>query len=214
MLDLTARNPLISFSHGRATGTRAHVRAVDGRMDALFAHLADDKPLAIRGLPPSEDEPEDERQPRFRTTLEVARLTDERYSDEMGGLSVDEAASAKAAAIERRLRDRVRESLGMPPWKAVAPTTLAEYAAKLGIDPSFDLRPTAAAPGGAQVRTAVEFQALVLPDALERQLAKVRDIARTVAEETGVSTLHLAFGFLEWFESDASDRPLASPLLL
>ena len=60
----------------------------------------------------------------------------------------------------------------------------------------------------------VEFQALVLPDALERQLAKIRDTARTVAEETGVSTLHLAFGFLEWFESDASDKPLTSPLLL
>ncbi len=60
----------------------------------------------------------------------------------------------------------------------------------------------------------VDFQALAMPDVLERQLAKIRDTARTVAEETGVSTLHLACGFLEWFESDASDRPLTSPLLL
>jgi very-short-patch-repair endonuclease len=54
----------------------------------------------------------------------------------------------------------------------------------------------------------------MLPDAMERALAKIRDTARTVAEETGVSTLYLAFGFLEWFESDSSDRVITSPLLL
>ena len=35
-----------------------------------------------------------------------------------------------------------------------------------------------------------------------------------MAEETGVSTLHLASGFLEWFESEAADKPITSPLLL
>ena len=57
LLDLTARNPLVSFPHGRATGTRVHVRAVDGHVDMLFAHLGDGKPLSIRPLPPTEDEP-------------------------------------------------------------------------------------------------------------------------------------------------------------
>ena len=214
LLDLTARNPLVSFPHGRATGTRVHVRAVDGHVNMLFAHLGDGKPLSIRPLPPPEDEPEDERQPGFRAALEAARLTDERYVEEMAALPADELTSAKAAAIERRFRDRVRASLGMPPWKGATPTALADYAARLGIDPTFDLRPTPVVSVRAQGRAAAELQALALPDVLERQLAKIRDTARTVAEETGVSTLHLAFGFLEWFESDASDRPLTSPLLL
>ncbi len=214
LLDLTARNPLVSFPHGRATGTRAHVRAVDGHINILFAHLADGKPLPIRPLPPSGDEREDEKEPGFRTELEAARLTDERYQEEIAGLPADETASAKAATIERGLRDRVRESLGMAPSKAGVPASLADYATGLGIDPSFHLRPTELVPAKAQGRAALEFQALILPDTLERQLAKIRDTARTVAEETGVSTLHLAFGFLEWFESDASDRPITSPLLL
>ena len=211
LLDLTARNPLVSFPHGRATGTRVHVRAVDGHVDSLFAHLGEGKALNVRPLPAPDDEPEEERQPRFRAALDATRLTDERYIEESAALSGDEMASSKAAAIERGLRDRVRVSLDMPTRKGAAPTAIADLAARLGIDPSFDLRQSPASP---QARAAVEFQALALPDVLDRQLAKIRDNARTVAEETGVSTLHLAFGFLEWFESDASDRPLTSPLLL
>ena len=214
LLDLTARNPLVSFPHSRATGTRVHVRAVDGHVDDLFAHLGLGKPLNLRSLPPPDDEPEEERQPRFRAALDAARLTDERYVEDSAVLSADDIASAKAAAIERGLRDRVRASLDMPVRKSATPTAIADYAVRLGVDPSFDLRPSRAMPVAARARGTVDFQALALPDVLDRQLAKIRDTARTVAEETGVSTLHLAFGFLEWFESDASDRPITSPLLL
>ena len=214
LLDLTARNPLVSFPHGRATGTRTYVRAVDGHVDALFAHLVEGKPLYLRPLPAQDDELEDEGQPRFRAALDAARLTDERYVEELAALSGDEVASAKAAAVERGLRDRMRASLEMPVRKGAAPAATADLAARLGIDPSFDLRPSPTGAAGSRARAAAGFQALALPDVLDRQLAKIRDTARTVAEETGVSTLHLAFGFLEWFESDVSDRPITSPLLL
>jgi very-short-patch-repair endonuclease len=210
LLDLTGRNPLVSFPHGRAIGGRVHLRAVDGHMDSLFAQLAEGKPLTIGPLPPAENEPADEKDPGFQATLEAARLTDEHYIEEAAKLSIEELASAKAASVERRLRDSVRDSLGMSPWEARTPRGLADHAASMGIDPSFDLRPTPPTPK----RIGVEFQALALPDTLERQLATIRDTARTVAEETGVSTLHMAFGFLEWFESDASDRAITSPLIL
>jgi hypothetical protein len=213
LLDLTARNPLVSFSHARSAGARTHVRAVNGHIDALFAHLADNKPLSLLSLPPLENEPEDERDSHFTAALEAARLTDERFLEEMAALPGGDVASAEAAAIERRLRDRVRASLAMPVRKSPPPTALAEHAIRLGIDPSFDLRPSPPLSDRRQ-RQAAEFQALALPDVLDRQLAKIRDTARTVAEETGVSTLHLALGFLEWFESDASDRAITSPLLL
>ncbi len=154
LLDLTARNPLVSFPHGRATGTRAHVRAVGGYVDALFAHLGDAKPLTIRPLPPPEDEPEDEKQPGFRAVLEATRLTDERYTEEVAGLAADELGSAKAATIDRKLNDRVRASLGLPPRSSGMPTALASYAARLGIDASFDLRPSPAAPAKTQGRSA------------------------------------------------------------
>ena len=212
LLDLTARNPLVSFPHGRPSGGRVHVRAIDGHVDALFAHLAEGKQLVIRPLPPIADEPKDEGAPAFQAELKRARVVDETYAAELANLPVDELASAKAASVERNLRDRVRASLGMPRVKAAVQAGLADHAASLGLDADFDLR---ASPTAARARErAIEFQAMALQDALERQLAKIRDTARTVAEETGVSTLHLALGFLEWFESDASDRPITSPLVL
>ena len=215
LLDLGARNPLISFPHGRSIGARVQIRAVNGHVDELFAHLGQGKPLTIRPLPQAVEEPQDEADSELRTALEPARLRDERHTRELAELPIDDLASGEAAAIERRLPDTVRAELGMPPREAGPPETgLADHAVRFGIDPSFELRPTPAVPDRAQGRATTQFQTLALPDTLERQLAKVRDTARTVAEESGVSTLHLAFGFLEWFESDASDRPLNSPLIL
>ena len=191
LLDLTARNPLISFAHGKPAGTRCHLRAVNAHMDLLFASLADGKPLPIRPLPPDRAGADD--QPLR--------------------LPAPQAQSCRGAEVET-LRDAVQASLVPPSRQAEPPFPLAAQAARLGIDPSFELRPTPGAASLPKPRTPAPFQTLVLPDVLDSQLTKIRDTARTVAEESGVSTLQLALGFLEWFESDSSDRPFTSPLLL
>lgn len=219
LLDLTGRNPLISFPHTRQSGGRAGLRAVAGPMNALFAQVAEGKTLPIRPLPEPGGGPADENSDPFLAALEAARWTDAAHQSAVESLAADELVSARAAGIERALRDRVRATLGLPAWNGTNPTGLADHARRLGIDPSFELAPT---PGGLtaggltadRAPARREFQTLLLPDPLERSLAKIRDTARTVAEETGVSTLHLAFGFLEWFESDSADKPLTSPLLL
>ncbi len=209
LLDLTGRNPLISFPHTRQAGGRVSVRAVNGQVNALFAQMGEGRTLPIRPLPEPGDGPADENSEQFLAALDAARWTDTAYQRAVASLAADELVSAKAAGIERELRDRVRDGLGLPPWSGANPTGLADHARRLGIDPSFELAPTASEPAP---RT--EFQTLLLPDPLERSLSRIRDTARTVAEETGVSTLHLAFGFLEWFENESSDKPLTSPLLL
>ena len=214
LLDLSARNPLVSFPHRRQTGSRTNVRAVNGDLNLLLEQVIEGKILAIRSLPPPDDDPEDERNDRFAAALEVARVSDEAYQVALATLAEDEVTSAKAARIERKLRDQVRETLGLPVSRTPTPKGLDDYATSLGIDPSFDLALTPANGTQGEPGGPVEFQTLMLPDPMERALAKIREIARTVAEETGVSTLHLAFGFLEWFESDNSDRPITSPLLL
>jgi very-short-patch-repair endonuclease len=214
LLDLTARNPLVSFPHSRQTGSRTNIRAVNGYMNAIFDEIDEGRTVTVQSLPAPDDEPEDERTDRFVAELEMGRTLDDDYRAALAALSDDELASPKAARIERRLRDRVRETLCMPPWRVSTPKGLAEYATSLGIDPAFDLPPTPTDRSRNGRGGRIELQALMLPDPMERSLAKIRETARTVAEETGVSTLHLAFGFLEWFESDSSDRPITSPLLL
>jgi len=79
LLDLSARNPLISFSHaGKARG-RVHIRAVNENLDVLFTHVEEGRPLVIRPLPELDGEPPDEKLDCFMEALELARSTDEQY---------------------------------------------------------------------------------------------------------------------------------------
>jgi hypothetical protein len=45
-------------------------------------------------------------------------------------------------------------------------------------------------------------------------MEKIFGEARLVEQEMGLSTLFLAFGFLEWCDSDSSDKRAFAPLLL
>jgi very-short-patch-repair endonuclease len=49
---------------------------------------------------------------------------------------------------------------------------------------------------------------------LPRRLIELYRAARTSLEESGASTLYLALGFLQWFESPLSQQPRLAPILL
>ena len=49
---------------------------------------------------------------------------------------------------------------------------------------------------------------------MERTLAAINDQARSSLQETGVNTLYLALGYLEWFEASNAQAPMYAPLLL
>ena len=49
---------------------------------------------------------------------------------------------------------------------------------------------------------------------LQTRLLQTYRTARTYIEEQGANTLFLAMSFLEWYESDSSDKPLLAPLVL
>ncbi|SDW85002.1 AAA domain-containing protein [Alicyclobacillus hesperidum] len=49
---------------------------------------------------------------------------------------------------------------------------------------------------------------------LNKRLLNTFRTARTSLEEQGANTLFLAMGFLEWYESESSDKPLMAPLVL
>ena len=59
-----------------------------------------------------------------------------------------------------------------------------------------------------------EIQTLLLPDELQSKMAGVMDHARTAQQEMGVNLLHMAIGFLEWYETSTAEKPLLAPLLL
>ena len=49
---------------------------------------------------------------------------------------------------------------------------------------------------------------------MERTLSAIYDQVRSSLQETGVNTLYLALGYLEWYEAPNSQTPMYAPLLL
>lgn len=84
------------------------------------------------------------------------------------------------------------------------------HAARLGISTAFEFPPN---PEGANGHRLHGIQTLLYPADLERQLRKIASEAKTAIEETGSNMLFLVFGFLEFYDSDDSDRAMIAPLL-
>lgn len=84
------------------------------------------------------------------------------------------------------------------------------YARELGIGISVDVSlPT----GSSAYKRLQNLQVMQYPADLERASRKIASEARTVIEETGTNMLYLMFGYLEYFDSEDSEKPLHAPLL-
>lgn len=84
------------------------------------------------------------------------------------------------------------------------------YAQTLGLDVSTEFKPNAQSARGHRLHG---IQTLLYPQDLERQVRKISSEAHTAIEETGSNMLFIIFGFLEFYDSEDSDRPLLAPLL-
>lgn len=84
------------------------------------------------------------------------------------------------------------------------------HAARLGISTAFEFPPNLEGTNGHRLHG---IQTLLYPADLERQLRKISSEAKTAIEETGSNMLFLVFGFLEFYDSDDSERAMLAPLL-
>ena len=208
LLDLSKRNQLLNYR--LSTRSKRFLRIVDGPLEDAHQRLVrEEAPLRIAPLPEPDDIPSEERTDEFRLELDRARATDVEYLTAVEAIEAtgrdDDAAMEK---LERQLRDRLREDLGLPPRPSRRELNRGDHARTLGIDPSLDLDP-ARDNGDGRV-----LQTLKFPDELEATMEKISGAARLAEQEMGLSTLFLAFGFLEWYDSDTSDKKACAPLLL
>ena len=121
-------------------------------------------------LPPLEEDPKDERNRAFQDALSNARLTDEIYLAAANEIApYDEASLEQYRKIERELKHRIREHLGMPPHLTKGDVSLQQHARNNNISPSYDLPiPTEENEDGRH--TDDDIQTLLLPDDLERKM--------------------------------------------
>jgi hypothetical protein len=210
LLDLSKRNRMLNYPLG--SRSKRHVQIVDATLDGVYSSLLDEETaLKIAFLEEPEETPQDEKTREFIDAFEHAKVSDVEHLSALEGLTnTGRDDDFAVERLERDLRDRVRSALGLPPRPKRAEISRAEHARSIGIVPNPELKPGSS---GAFDKVKA-LQTLKYPDELERITEKLSDEARLAEQEAGLSTLFLAFGFLEWYESDSSDRPLYAPLLL
>jgi transcription elongation GreA/GreB family factor len=211
LLDLSRRNPLIATKLGPRSNS--HIRVVDELPDILFFRLNNAQEMNLVALPPIDEDPRDELSSAFRNALINARLTDEAYLASMEAVDRDaDDYLDKTRRIERELKDRVRELLGLVPRTNKTEVNLSQHARNNGISPSYEL-PN---PNQAQEdrHTDNNIQTLLLPSDLERKLNAILSKCRTWLQETGINVLQVAFGFLEWSDDSEKENAFAPLVLL
>ncbi len=209
LLDLSNGNRLLNYKFSNRS--RRQVRLIDELPNELINKLEEGKRLIFKSLPEPNDEPEDERSDTFLLALEQAKRSDEEYLAALRNLDEDDEGDV-TRRIERALRDRLRKTLDMPDRRFRDQTGKAEWARRNGIEPSFDLPMPETGPKESHLDG--DLQTLLLPDEMERTLSAIHDQARSSLQETGVNTLYLAMGYLEWYEAPDAQTPMYAPLLL
>lgn len=208
LLDMSLRNPLLSYKHRPAS--KKQLQIVDEVPESVYGLLTGGTSLEILPLPEPDDIPQDEREEDFVAALEHAKVSDLEYLTRIEALeSQGRDDEIELARAERDLRDKVRQQLGLPLRPTKSTINPSEHAKSLGIDPSIELHPTAAKDSHSDKK----LQSLKWPENLESVLERIADDARLAEQETGLSTLFMVFGFLEWCEKEGSKK-LFAPLML
>ena len=206
LLDLSSRNPLVNFRH--SDRSRSHVRIVDEIPEKLFDKLAAGQRLTFDPVPEPELMPADESLLPFELAVQKAKRENEDYCKAVAELRPN-ASDRQRQKIERELRNWVRVRLGLQPYEPV--TDAKKRAVELGIATDYDL-PTNAGQSTRRYHN-LRIQTLWYREDLNRKLGGLRDAARVLLQDAGLSALYCAFGFLEYYESDSSDEKRIAPLV-
>jgi hypothetical protein len=210
LLDLSRKNPMLNYRH--RTGSRRQIRIVDCDLETVLAELAGKQAeLAIEALPEPDDIPAEERTDGFLAALGQAKAMDLEYLTRVQALdAVARQDDAALADLDRWLREHVRRRLGLPPRPDRHALDVVAHARKHGIEPAYELAPAS----GDGARPLGGLRTLHVADELDSRLARIAADARLAEQETGLSTLFLAFGFLRWYERTDGETVSFAPLLL
>lgn len=147
----------------------------------------------------------------------------------MGVASMEDEVRAKFEEWRKRLLDFSRKNRllyfrptrrGTLPLEGVSADTLYDALVVQGLEIRFEGVSEADAdteetlPTVAQSRRSLVVRLDRTEDDLRKTLNNLHRRSRQSILEQGVHTLHMALGFLEWYEIEHSDEPVRSPLLL
>lgn len=205
LLDLSSRNPLLNFRHSERS--RSHIRIIDEIPEILFERLSASQPMTFVPLPYPELIPPDECLPLFERAFNQMRRTDEVYNSKLSEIGPN-PSERQLQKAERELRNRVRVQLGLEVYEPTFDPK--KRAVEVGISPDYDLPKEASG----RRHNDRKLQALFFRDDLDRKLGALREAARVLLQDAGLSALYCAFGFLEYYETEESEQKRLAPLVL
>ncbi len=214
LLDLSLRNTLLNFRHSEKS--QAHIRIIDELPDQLYEMLLLEKELIFKPLPDYDNEPQDEKSHEFQGLFKQYAITDETYLKDIEAAADKEDPFDAVAKAERKLKDRVRIELGLPLLAEIKTLSNSEWAKQNGIDPKYDM-PEAPKSSSSKVQKKHAddcIQTLLKPKELAHKLLGIKRYISGDINETGVNTFFCVFGFLQWQDSETSDKNNFAPLVV
>jgi hypothetical protein len=206
LLDTSNKNIFLSFKN------KKQIRIVSTNLNVIANTLLSEKPVTFLPLPEPQHNLPDENTEEFNISLKDIKNNDSALK------TIEKEESSKSDRYirqERIIKDRVRQEIGLPSAKNGRVVSVEKWASLNNIKHNYELDITAKNEKNKdELSFNDSFQTLLYLNDLEAIMSKVRDEVRSSEQETGVNTLYVALGFLEWFESDSSDVSHLSPLLL
>lgn len=208
LIDLSRKSPLINFRHGGRSATI--LRIVDERPDLVYDAIHDSG-MRFDPLPDTDTTPQDEETDEFRIAYERGRLTDPEFLKDTDNLGEHEDDIETVQIAERALRSRIRKQLALPHLDYGKSLDIKAFALANGVDPSFDL--ASSDDERDDHHEDDKLRVLLTEKELQKRLKSIWDRYRLHYRETGIHTLYLAFGFVQW-EDESSRGANFSPVLL
>jgi Protein of unknown function (DUF4011) len=210
LLQLSRNNPMLNYRP--LSRSRRHIAFVNENLERAYSRLtSEDREVIIAALPEPSDIPLDERNEEFEAQLAYLKATDIEYQAALSGTANNARDDQfELLKLERALRNKLRAELAMPPTPKRKEINIVGHAKEHGIEPNYDLAQSVEPSKG----RAGQLQSMMLSEALQARMGSIYDLARLSEQEMGFSTLFLAFGFLEWYDSDISAEPAFAPLIL
>ena len=195
LLDLSARNPLLNYTHPRVRS----LRMVDEVPALVLDRLVGSGARGFRFAPLDIEDEE-----RHRQARPPRRWGPQAFTSDLPVVENSEQPE-DAAQADRDRREAARAA------RARREAAVADRARALGINPSYDL--PAVDDSDEDQHADNRLQTLLSPAELETRLQKIQAVAVTAIQESGANVLHLLFGFVEWADV-VNGKTRAAPLVL
>lgn len=209
ILDTSKRNPLISFK--LREDSISYVRFVDEIPDSILSKLNDDKELILEPIKDPNEPPKEELKPEFISALSKEKNRNEKYWE---ARSIENENSKIVRQMEFEMINKIRRKFGFPPRHYQENQSEKDVARRYGININFELSHGFENELITKRHSDNKLQTLLFKKQMYNKLSKLYKKVDFIKKETGINSLYIIYGFLEWIDEQEIDKKIYSPLVL